>query len=84
VRMQSTELQTPPQKKSTNLSINCDLLRRAREHKINLSKTLEERLTEILRHEEREAWRLENADAINDYNDRIEKNGVFSDGLRSF
>jgi len=82
--MQSAALQPTSQKKSTNLSINCDLLRRAREHKINLSRTLEERLTEILRQEEREAWRMENADAINDYNARIEKNGVFSDGLRNF
>jgi antitoxin CcdA len=82
--MQSAALQPAPQKKSTNLSIDSDLLRRAREHKINLSRTLEERLTEILRQDEREAWRTENADAINDYNARIEKNGVFSDGLRSF
>jgi len=82
--MQSAALQPAQQKKSTNLSINSDLLRRARAHKINLSKTLEERLTEILRQEEREAWRMENADAIAAYNARIEKNGVFSDGLRSF
>ncbi|MEI6208921.1 MAG: type II toxin-antitoxin system CcdA family antitoxin [Desulfuromonadales bacterium] len=82
--MPSSALQSAPQKKSTNLSINSDLLRRARLHKINLSRTLEERLTEILREQERETWRLENADAINDYNARIEKNGVFSDGLRSF
>lgn len=73
-----------PLKKSTNLSISSDLLRRAREYNINLSKTLEERLTEILRQKEREVWRIENADAIKDYNARIEKNGVFSDGLRSF
>ncbi|MHB8058139.1 MAG: type II toxin-antitoxin system CcdA family antitoxin [Desulfuromonadaceae bacterium] len=82
--MQPAALQPSQQKRSTNLSINSDLLRRARAHKINLSKTLEERLTEILKHEEREAWRVENADAISDYNARIEQNGVFSDGLRSF
>lgn len=82
--MPSAALKAIPQKKSTNLSINSDLLRRARAHKINLSRTLEERLTEILKLEEREAWRMENADAINDYNARIERNGVFSDGLRSF
>ena len=83
--MPSAALQQPTlQKKSTNLSINSDLLRRARDHKINLSRTLEERLIEILRHEEREAWLTENATAIEEYNARIEKNGVFSDGLRSF
>jgi len=82
--MKSAALLPVPQKKSTNLSINSDLLRRARAHKINLSRTLEERLTEILRQVERQAWLTENAAAINDYNARIEKNGVFSDGLRSF
>ena len=83
--MPSSTLQQPTlQKKSTNLSINSDLLRRARAYKINLSRTLEERLTEILRYEEREAWLTENATAIEEYNSRIEKNGVFSDGLRSF
>ena len=83
--MPSAALQQPTsQKKSTNLSINSDLLRRARAHKINLSRTLEERLTEILLNEEREAWRTENAAAIEEYNARIEQNGVFSDGLRSF
>ncbi len=84
--MPSTTLQLPAllQKKSTNLSINSDLLRRARVHKINLSRTLEEHLTEILKHKEREAWLTENATAIEEYNARIEKNGVFSDGLRSF
>jgi len=82
--MKLAALQPTQQKQSTNLSINSDLLRRARAHKINLSKTLEERLTEILRQEERDAWRVENAGAISDYNARIEKNGVFSDGLRSF
>ena len=66
--MQSAALQPIQQKKTTNLSINSDLLRRARAHKINLYRTLEERLTEILKQEEREAWLIENADAINDYN----------------
>ena len=82
--MQPAALQPAQQKKSTNLSINSDLLRRARIHKINLSRTLEERLTEILKQTERDAWLLENADAITSYNARIEKDGVFSDGLRSF
>jgi antitoxin CcdA len=83
--MPSAPLQQPTlQKKSTNLSINSDLLRRARAHKINLSRTLEERLTEILRFEERKAWLTENATAIEEYNARIEKNGIFSDGLRGF
>ncbi len=38
-------------KKSTNLSINSDLLRQAKERHINLSQALELRLAELLREE---------------------------------
>ena len=71
-------------KKSTNLSINSDLLRQAKEHQINLSKTLEQRLSEMLRQEKRRQWKEDNRDAIDDYNRRIEANRVFSEGLRNF
>ncbi len=71
-------------KKSTNLSINSDLLRKAKDHRINLSKALEQRLIEILLEKERREWREENREAIEAYNHRIEAGGVFSDGLRRF
>lgn len=71
-------------RKATNLSINEDLLRRARARKINLSRLLEERLVEILREEQRAEWAAENRDAIDDYNRRIVERGSFSDGLRRF
>lgn len=71
-------------KKSVNLSINSDLVERARAMNINLSQTLEERLLELLRQKERELWIRENEDAITEYNKRVEKQGVFSDGLRKF
>jgi antitoxin CcdA len=71
-------------KKSTNLSINSDLLRQAKEHRINLSKALEQRLAEMLMEQKRLRWQEENQDAIEEYNRRIETNGVFSDGLRGF
>jgi len=71
-------------KKSTNLSINSDLLRQAKENHINLSKALERHLVEILLEEKRLKWRQENRDAIEAYNRRIEAGGAFSDGLRSF
>jgi antitoxin CcdA len=71
-------------KKGTNLTINRDLLRQARELKINLSRTLEERLAEIIAQRRREEWLIENQPALEDYNRRIEKQGVFSDGIRRF
>jgi len=71
-------------KKSTNLSINSELLRLAKEHRINLSQTLEQCLAEILREEQSRKWLEENRDAIDAYNSRIETIGAFSDGLRRF
>ena len=71
-------------KKPTNLSINSDLLQQAKEHHINLSQALELRLVEILRDEKRRNWLEENREAMEEYNQRIETNGVFSDGLRRF
>ena len=71
-------------KKSTNLSINSDLLRQAKEHRINMSQALELRLAELLREEKIRCWKEENREAIEDYNRRIEAHGAFSDGLRRF
>ncbi len=71
-------------KKATNLSINSDLLSKAREMKINLSATLEIELARKLKIKQREQWRQENAKAIQVYNDFVENEGVFSDGIRSF
>ena len=71
-------------KKAANLSINADLLSKAREMNINLSATLEQALAETLKQRQRAQWLAENKGAIEAYNDHVEKNGVFSDGLRSF
>jgi len=38
-------------KQAVNLSINSDMLRQAREMKINLSKTLEQKLEQLVREE---------------------------------
>lgn len=71
-------------KKSANLSINESLLRQAKALNINLSQLLEQRLVEHLRESLQKNWLEENRAAINAYNQRIERNGVFSDGLRTF
>ncbi len=71
-------------RKATNLSINSDLLRLARELGVNLSRELEHRLEEIVAEERRRRWLAENEEAIAAYNDHIEQSGVFSEGLRRF
>ncbi len=71
-------------KKPTNVSINSDLLEKARSLKINLSATLEHALAEQLRNEQRAEWLRVNADAIRAYNQHVETNGIFSDSVRKF
>ena len=71
-------------KKPTNVSVNGDLLRQAKSLKINLSQVLEQRLIEIVRGRKRELWLAENQKALEDYNAYVERNGVFSDGLKQF
>lgn len=75
--------QTAP-KKSANLSINSELLQLAKRYKINLSQTLEQHLTDIIRQAQRGQWLAENQDALDAYNRRVETSGTFSDGLRRF
>jgi len=82
--MSATHFDTTAAKKATNLSINSDLLRQAKELNINLSQTLELSLAEVVRVAKKQRWLAENRDAIEAYNQRIEAKGVFSDGLRKF
>jgi antitoxin CcdA len=77
-------INTNAPKKPTNVSINSDILQQAKDLKINLSKALEGRLVEIIRETRRLQWLAENQSALDDYNQHVEHNGVFSDKLRSF
>lgn len=71
-------------KKPTNLSINSDLLRKAKELDINLSAALEQALAEVVRKRQREQWLAANQEAIDAYNRQVQDHGTFGDGLRSF
>lgn len=75
---------TQAPKKATNVSINSDLLEKAKGLNINLSATLERALADQLRTEQRAQWLRENADAIQAYNQFVETNGTFSDSVRKF
>ena len=79
-----TAYDTKAPKKATNLSVNADLLNKARQLDINLSATLERALVEVLRQRQRERWLAQNRGAIAAYNDHVEKHGAFSDGVRTF
>ena len=73
-------------KKATNLSINSDLLSKARKLNINLSATLEQALANKLRNVERANWRNRNKNkkAIEELNKLTDNHGLFSDSYRNF
>ncbi|MHB1949152.1 MAG: type II toxin-antitoxin system CcdA family antitoxin [Gammaproteobacteria bacterium] len=71
-------------KKATNLTINSDLLAKAKLLHINLSKTLEDSLIKLLQDKQNQLWLQQNKLAINEYNERIDKDGSFGDKGRLF
>ena len=71
-------------KKAVNLSIDAELLYQAREIGLNLSQELEARLKQRTKAERWARWQEDNREAIEDHNRRIEREGLWSDGLRRF
>lgn len=71
-------------KKPTKLSVNSDLLEKARELGVDLATTLEDALALEVAKRQRATWRAENEDAIKAYNEHVAQHGVFSAGLRGF
>jgi len=71
-------------KKPTNLTVNSDLLEKAKEMKINISAILETALIEKLKETKQAEWLEANKSAIDNYNEHIQKIGLFSDEIRTF
>ena len=71
-------------KKATNVTINSDLLQKAKSYKINISKNFEAYLAEVVKKREEQRWLEENQAAFDAVNERIEKEGLFSDEYRRF
>ncbi len=71
-------------KKPVNLTVNADLLRIAKSAGLNLSQTFEEAVLAKVRTSMEEQWLVENKQAFEAYNERIERNGVFGSGKRRF
>jgi len=71
-------------KKPTNLTLSADVLADAKALGLNISRACDDHLRALVKAEKERRWKEENAAAIDAYNARVEKNGVFSDGWRSF
>ena len=71
-------------KTRTTVRISADLLQFAKFADINLSKTLEVALPALQVEEAKRLWLAENTEALEDYNDRIDRDGVFREEFQRF
>ena len=71
-------------KRPINLSLNAKILDKAKEMGLNISQTVDALLTEEVMRQYWQRWQVDNAQAIADYNARIEREGCFSDRYRTF
>ena len=71
-------------KRAINLNLNSKVLDMAREMGLNISQTVDALLTEDVLRRYWENWQHDNAEAIKAYNERIAREGLFSDRYRSF
>ena len=63
-------------KKPVNLSVNSDLLRQAKELKVNVSQVLEVALASQVKRLREAQWLEDNRQAIDAYNRHVEENGL--------
>jgi antitoxin CcdA len=66
-------------KRAVNLFVDTELLDEARRMNINISETLEQRLSGLVRAERERRWLEENREAIAQYNRRVAEHGLLSD-----
>ena len=69
-------------KRPINLSLNAKVLDMAKEMGMNISQTVDALLTEEVLRQYRERWQEDNAEAIADYNARIEREGTFAQRIQ--
>lgn len=71
-------------KRAVNLTLNSQVLEMAKELGLNISQTVDELLTEAVVKKYWEGWNDRNKEAIAQYNERIAREGLFSDRYRTF
>lgn len=64
------------QKKPTNLTLNAEIVAEAKALGVSLSQAAEAGIQAAVSQAKSEAWKLENADAIDATNTYVEKNGL--------
>ena len=82
--MRMTHLHTDaqaPRRRAVNLTVDSALLEEARALDIPLSATLESALRQRVRAERQRRWLEENKGSIEDYNERVAREGTFGAGF---
>lgn len=78
------QLDPRPRTEPVTVRVNADLLAQAKALGVNLSELLEAGLVEEISVRGAAAWLAANRAALDAYDDHIERDGAFSDGLRRF
>jgi antitoxin CcdA len=71
-------------KKPTNLSLDPDLLAEARSLGIGLSQFVESKLVQEVKRRRLQSWRRAAREAMRDYNEFVQRHGIFGEDFRSF
>jgi antitoxin CcdA len=71
-------------KKATNLTLNSRVLEMARELGMNVSQTVDALLTKEVERQYWEQWGERNKEAVAQYNERIQRDGIWGAKYRTF
>ncbi|MCC6766109.1 MAG: type II toxin-antitoxin system CcdA family antitoxin [Deltaproteobacteria bacterium] len=71
-------------KVATNLSARADIVSEAKDLGLNLSEVFESAVAEAIKRRRQELWLEQNQEAIDSYNARVERDGLFGDEWRKF
>jgi antitoxin CcdA len=72
------------QKRAVNVSVSADIVDEARRLGTNISAVVEKALVAENLDRQRDRWRAANRAAIEEANQELDDNGLWSDGLRTF
>lgn len=71
-------------RRPVNLSVRQDVMEQAKALGINVSQVAESALAREIRRIQEAQWLEENADAIEEYNQRVDEKGMYIEDLRRF
>ena len=70
-------------KRAINLSLNSKVLEMAKDMGMNISQTVDELLTEAVLKRYEAEWQVNNKAAIEQYNERIARDGTFAERIQA-